>query len=166
MWCCVASYKFSNVLEESTISIFTHSKERGSIYLLHFAEFVQGRVIGHRISRQPSTEVAQFQSQTSSRGICSRVGDTESAYFSSPCQWYYINAPFAFICLSRKLCFLTRRTASSCQRNLVFLMTGLQEFKDKQRPMLPLLIYSIPSSLTFRHRNFILHTLYIKYTHM
>jgi len=68
------------VSEESTISIFTHSKETGSINLPYFAEFVQGRVIGHTNSRQPLTAVAQFQSQTSPRGICSGVGDTESDF--------------------------------------------------------------------------------------
>jgi len=148
----MARCKFSNVSEESTIFFFTHSTDRGSIHLSYFSEFVQGRVIGHRISRQPLTVVAQFQSQTSPRGICSGVRDTESDFLPSTAVLPVgvitdINAPYSFICLSWKTCFLKRRTASPDHHKLVCLMTGLQEFIDRQRLMTSLLIYSVPSSL-------------------
>lgn len=150
MWRCVARCKFSNVSEESTTSIFTHSTETGAIYLSHFSEFVQGRVIGHRISRQPLVAVAQFQSQTSPRGIRSLVNDTESDFPRSTAVLpvgVITNAPYSFICLSWKMCFFKRRTASSDHHKLVWLMTSLQEFNDRQRLITPLLIYSISSYL-------------------
>jgi hypothetical protein len=73
-----------------------------------------------------------------------------SEHFSSPCRCYYSNAPYSFVVLSRKLCYLKRRAATS-GHHLVCLMTGLQpllkESIDRQRLMFLLFIYSIPSSL-------------------